>query len=752
MIKNKIEKIKKIIALTTLVLLLLLQVRPALADDVTGTTTPPIAPTAPNTTISAPTAPTPPDLSSIQSPTAPTTPDLSAIPTPIPPSSPNLAIPTPIPPNTFSTNNTSSTNPDTNTDDRTRTTSSPTTASDTGKQDKGGNVGDTLINTGGATNTGAIITNANNNLALGSGGAGGSASVINSNNGSDSTNSGSATTTDNNSTNQNNSATVNNDLGLTTLTGQNDSSKNVGNTTIKTGDANTSGTIITGVNTNLNGVSVSEFNVADNHVGDIILDFGAGCTINCQGSSSQASNTGNGTGSTNDSSVNNLSSDQTFQNNDANVGNTMTLVADAGNNTADKNTNGDTYIQTGDANVDANALTFANNNIDGNIIYGVVNIYGGLQGDIILPQSSIDAACGNCSTGSALAENSGNGSDSTNNASTNSTTSDTTNQINNANINNNLTFNATTGDNTTGGNTGGDNLIQTGAANVNAQAINVANTNIDGGDVWLVIINNGGQWSGQLIGAPAGSLFAGSDGTQFTVDADGNIIVTNSGNGSGSTNNATATSTTNNSTTQTNNANITNNINLSANTGGNSASKNTGGDSVIKTGNANIIANIVNFANNNIKGNGKLIVTVVNVFGSWVGDFLTPGHTKPQGASSSNNQTAQNNSNNSVGSGVIAGGSTNTINVQSASITASPSNTGSTTGGVGKLLISAASIHDFTANRILGENNNQSKTGDDNGKVTINLAWAVMFMPFVLLVLVFRKKLGRLRLRRAYNV
>ncbi len=39
----------------------------------------------------------------------------------------------------------------------------------------------------------------------------------------------------------------------------------------------------------------------------------------------QASNTGNGTGSTNDSSVNNLNSDLTFQNNDANVGNTLPL-------------------------------------------------------------------------------------------------------------------------------------------------------------------------------------------------------------------------------------------------------------------------------------------------------------------------------------------------------------------------------------------------------------------------------------------
>ena len=64
-----------------------------------------------------------------------------------------------------------------------------------------------------------------------------------------------------------------------------------------------------------------------------------------------------------------------------------------------------------------------------------------------------------------------------------------------------------------------------------------------------------------------------------------------------------------------------NNVDLYANTGGNSASRNTGGDNSITTGDATIVANIINFVNTNISGNGRLFVNVVNVFGSWFGDF-----------------------------------------------------------------------------------------------------------------------------------
>src|SRR5690606_9295768 len=106
------------------------------------------------------------------------------------------------------------------------------------------------------------------------------------------------------------------------------------------------------------------------------------------------------------------------------------------------------------------------------------------------------------------------------------------------------------------------------------------------------------------------------------------VTAGNNNNGAGSNNTAHASQDTHNSTTQTNTANINNSLDLSANTGNNDTSFNTGGDSNITTGDATIIANIVNFVNNNIVGDGKLVVTVVNVFGSWLGDLVTPGSEK----------------------------------------------------------------------------------------------------------------------------
>ena len=69
-------------------------------------------------------------------------------------------------------------------------------------------------------------------------------------------------------------------------------------------------------------------------------------------------------------------------------------------------------------------------------------------------------------------------------------------------------------------------------------------------------------------------------------------------------------------------------MNLSGNTGGNTIQNSMNGGASVETGDVNIVASVVNFVNNNITGGGKLFVTVINVFGSWLGDFVGPGQTK----------------------------------------------------------------------------------------------------------------------------
>lgn len=618
-------KIKKILSIFISIVLILNQVTLVRAYDIP---TPPPAPTAPpsQTVQSPPPAPTPPPAPSLQ--------DDEPSPTPSPTASP-------IPSSTQAT-----TLPPT-VDEQETNQNTPTNYDSLGGIVDNSNVGDTNLSTGDASNSSTILSTGNDNLNSGlQGSPQGSATISNSENGDSSNNSASVILSSDQTAIQNNSALVSNTLNQTSLTGENSASRNVGTSTIDTGDANTTGTIVNTLNTNALGVSVSEFNVVDNHTGDIVLDFAANCISNCGSlTNTSLSNTSNGDSSTNNINLDTTSASNTFQNNDLTLENNMILVSNTGDNLANSNTKGDSTITTGDANISANILNFGNNNLAGNVIYGVVNIFGDLIGDIILPDNLFSSDCSPACDPNLLATNTVNGDSSTNNINLNLDSNINTFQNNNAEILNDLTIDATTSNNSTSSNTGGDNTIDTGDVNVKAQVVNIANNNISGGNLWLVIINEAGKWVGKILGDTDGTNFAGSSEFQFDLNENGEITATNSQNGDNSNNNINLSSTNTNNTVQTNNAQIVNNVNLTANTGGNSASRNTGGNNTIQTGDVNVVANIVNFVNNNITGGGKLYVTVVNVFGSWMGNFLTPGSKSKENSSSNSTGGSSNNSN-----------------------------------------------------------------------------------------------------------
>lgn len=610
---------------------------------------------------------------------------------------------------------------------------------ESGNQESDKGIGDASIETGDANNNGAIYTNANSNLAGIGGGTGsglGGVSIVNADNGSSSNNNGSANIVGNNNTDQNNSAVILNNMTQASVTGDNSASKNTnGNSSIATGDANVSGTVITSANTNVDGVAISEFNIVEDHFGDYVLDFGANCIAGCTPGSLNIANTGNGSNSDNNGDLNNTQNNTTNQNNDGTVINNVDFVADSGNNDASKNTGGDSSITTGDANVAANLVTFLNNNIAGGVMFGVVNIFGELIGDIIMPDNVFDQFnCGSCSGGANIA-NTGNGSNSSNNGAVNDTLNNNVFQSNDANITNNLFIDAETGENNVTKNTDGNNSITTGNTNVDASILNIANMNLLGGNMWLVLVNEAGNWVGKLFGAPEGSMIAGADGMEFAYDSNGQINVTNANNGSGSENSGTVNNTTNNDLNQTNTANVVNNVNLFANTGGNTADKNTGGNSSIITGDAEAIANIVNFVNNNIAG-GKLLVTFVNVFGSWDGDFLTPGSNKDKTQNQVNN--VQNNSeNNGNNNKVVNGGGV----VGVASLVAAITNIGNqNSADVSENINPDQSVK---VAGIAGKNNETGLTlgvDTDNKNASINLAWVLFALPLAGLLIVARKR------------
>lgn len=360
------------------------------------------------------------------------------------------------------------------------------------------------------------------------------------------------------------------------------------------------GTIVSAANTNLNNLNVSETAVTNNQDGNIVLNGAATNNKNTEVSSEANNN---------------------FQTNNDQTGSTLTLAANTGNNNASYNTGGNTTVSTGDANVSANSLAFVNNNIAGKVVYQTVDIYGELNGDIVLPSEAYNNIDGN-------------GSDSTNKVTDTNSQTNASTQSNSAQIDNQINTDINTGGNSAAYNTGGDTNIVTGTASAQVNTLNVANNNIGPGDWWIVIINKAGDWAGSIIGGKTSNLNSSTDGQTTNV----------SGNGAGSNNQTASSDSHTNTNMQNNNSQIGNRLNLSANTGRNTTDYNTGGNSNIKTGKASIIANVANFVNNNVSAGGKLIITVVNIFGKWVGNFVPPGQQsktadKPQ-SPTSNLQTS----------------------------------------------------------------------------------------------------------------
>ena len=595
------------------------------------------APTAPSAP-SAPTAPTAPSPPSITL-GAPTPPSAPTAPTaPEEPSEPIIVVEEPIEPTPPQLINEITSSEDETVNENNNQDLGSVVSQENGGESSGGNVGDTTINTGNGTLNDFLLNDANNNFLVwgdcgfGCGNSGGS-SVVNSGNGADSTNDASVQTTNNTNIDQNNNLYLVNNYNGEVETGNNDSDRNVGNTEILTGDADISLTLVNSGNNNEIIVGFQEFNVYDNQVGDITFSW-ADPTLFTSGAAS-VENSDNGSNSNNSGQVTSENNTDITQVNVADVENNILIEADTGNNSASRNTGGDSIIETGDANIVANLINFLNNNITGTaqFLVGVVNIFGTLQGDIIV-EAPTSCDCGS----STLAQNSGNGSDSTNNAEINLDNNTEILQNNNATINNNINIDATTGGNNTSKNTGGNSTISTGGADVSASVINVANNNVVGaGDTWwIVLVNNNGVWQGKIVGENQGVNLA-SDNFDFIINPDGTIAAINSGNGAGSQNSATINSENNTNIDQSNTATINNNLTINANTGGNSASRNTGGNSTIKTGDVNVNANIFNFLNNNFTG-GRFVITVVNVFGSFLGDVVPAGRTKEVVANPPQNQ------------------------------------------------------------------------------------------------------------------
>lgn len=261
-------------------------------------------------------------------------------------------------------------------------------------------------------------------------------------------------------------------------------------------------------------------------------------------------------------------------NNYATVDNAIVSSADTGDNTASGN--GSVIINTGNAYSIVSLINKVNLTlVDSTIHVITINIYGNLNGNIILPDLNNPSACTSCSI--AMTVN------------------------NQANVTNNINNIANTGDNTIASSSGS---ITTGNATNMVNITNILNTVLYEALFGHIYVNAFGTWNGSFLGWEDNPSQNG--GTSLDI----------------STLSPTGTDTS--GCTQcsvflqsTNSADITNNISNSANTGNNTTYGNNGS---VVTGNAYAFTNLINLINSTFIHTTGLL-GFINIFGTLNGDI-----------------------------------------------------------------------------------------------------------------------------------
>lgn len=396
--------------------------------------------------------------------------------------------------------------------------------------------------------------------------------------------------------------------------------------TIETGDAQSSVDVVNFINTNLVGsdfwqLVISMFASSDN---DIDLTKIEGYqSFDPALLSVLAKNDSTGDGTVNIALANFLSSYSVYNTNNAQLTNNVNVTA----NTGDNNVEGKrSEIETGDASAETNVFNLVNTNLVGNNwFFSIINLFRQQSGDLILPyelQYLLGDEANN--GGKVTAVNQDTGENSQNQANACSINSTTVNNNNQANIDNNINASSNTGNNTI---VGKDSSINTGDAQSLVDLLNVVNTNIYGSRWLMLAINNYGSWNGDILGWWGNKLTVGNTTyiwiklpDDFQLTNQNNTVAVNQDTGDNSQNQAIATQTTSLEVVNNNTASVTNNINVEANTGNNQIE---GKHSEINTGNANANANVVNIVNTNIIGNNWFF-GVINIFGNFLGNIIFP--------------------------------------------------------------------------------------------------------------------------------
>ncbi len=167
---------------------------------------------------------------------------------------------------------------------------------------------------------------------------------------------------------------------------------------------------------------------------------------------------------------------------------------------------------------------------------------------------------------------------------------------------------------------------------------------------------------------------------------------------------------------------------------------------------------MINFVNNNISGVGKLFVVLVNVFGSWTGDFVPPGVNKDPAPNSSQptviadgshiGGSVNNDPSNSTSSTTDPLSNNSVAADPLTSVTSTPSNTANTVNGLGRfpklsgnVLANTIDSQDpcSSGDACAAANNSLTQT---TKHITVNLAWLLLALPTLLLSAISKRYLN----------
>ena len=293
----------------------------------------------------------------------------------------------------------------------------------------------------------------------------------------------------------------------------------------------------------------------------------------------------------------------------ADISTTVNADANTGENETLENTLGGD-ISTGDASVAASNISVANTTVEGgNWGLFVVNALNGWLGFLVGDNGSVQALSQDETIREIEAHNDQTGSDSENTITVEDETTQTTTVDNDALIANTITAEANTGRNEASRNTSGGS-IETGDANIQASAVNIANTTVKDGSLFIAVVNVFGDWFGDLFYSGSQLRSASSAGQASSAGtSDISIDAVNEETGSDSTNTITIDVDERDETTVTNDADLAFELNAEITTGSNSANRNTAGGE-IETGDgllaqySRAVANTTGLA----AGSGGLVV------------------------------------------------------------------------------------------------------------------------------------------------